>query len=367
VGYGGVIDVYHKIRELHKLGVKVICHSFQYGRTESKELESICERVYYYNRKAGFFHQLNVRPYITQTRNSLELLENLTKDSHPILFEGLHTTYFLNHKELADRTKIVRTHNIEHKYYYKLFLSEKNFSKKFFFFLETLKLYFAQKILKHADIIASISPPENKYFNRKFKNSILLNPFHSNNNVSSVSGKGTYILYHGNLSVPENIKAVEFLLDKIVPGVDFPFIVAGKKPGQRLKKKIERLENVSLVPSPSDSEMRSLIQNSQINIVFSFQDTGIKLKLIESLFNGRHCVCNKTVVKGTGLEDLCYIANSPMEFIIQIKKLLSMEFSESMISLRKNYLKAYMNEYNAGLIIDIIRKEAKIDNKTSQG
>ena len=28
--YGGVIDVFHKINSLHKIGVKVILHCFQY-------------------------------------------------------------------------------------------------------------------------------------------------------------------------------------------------------------------------------------------------------------------------------------------------------------------------------------------------
>lgn len=357
--YGGVIDVFHKIRTLDKLDVKVICHCFQYGRARSKELENICEKVYYYPRKTGFSYQLNFRPYIIQTRNSRELLHNISKDPYPVLFEGLHTTYFLSNKELAGKIKIVRAHNIEHKYYFKLSTSEKKFSKKLFFIFETLKLYFAEKKLRHADVVAAISPPENEYYKRNYRNSILLNPFHSNDAVRSIPGFGKYILYHGNLSVPENAKAVDYLLNKIVPGIDYPLVIAGKKPDPKLVRKIERSKKVTLVASPSDREMQSLIQKSHINIVFSFQDTGIKLKLIESLFNGRHCICNKTVIKGTGLEDLCHLANSPMEFIIQIKKLLDTEFSESMISIRKTYLQTYMNEFNAQQIIDIIEKEKK--------
>ena len=30
--YGGVIDVFYKINSLHKIGIQVILHCFQYGR-----------------------------------------------------------------------------------------------------------------------------------------------------------------------------------------------------------------------------------------------------------------------------------------------------------------------------------------------
>ena len=53
--YGGVIDVFHKIRCLNLSGVKVILHCFEYGGKKcSAELESMCEKVYYYKRNTSF-------------------------------------------------------------------------------------------------------------------------------------------------------------------------------------------------------------------------------------------------------------------------------------------------------------------------
>ena len=40
--YGGVVDVFYKIRALHKLGVKIHLHCFEYGRGEQKELDKYC-------------------------------------------------------------------------------------------------------------------------------------------------------------------------------------------------------------------------------------------------------------------------------------------------------------------------------------
>ena len=48
--YGGVIDVYYKIKALADQGVSIILHCYQYGRPEQKELEGLCEKVYYYPR-----------------------------------------------------------------------------------------------------------------------------------------------------------------------------------------------------------------------------------------------------------------------------------------------------------------------------
>ena len=106
--YGGVIDVFYKLVNLHKAGVKIILHCMEYGRGEQKELEKYCHKVYYYKRKTSFIHQLSPVPYIVKSRSSKELLNNLLLDDFPILFEGLHTCYYLSDKRLKNRFKIYR-------------------------------------------------------------------------------------------------------------------------------------------------------------------------------------------------------------------------------------------------------------------
>ena len=110
--YGGVIDIYYKIKALHDLDVEIILHCFQYGRSKSKKLNAICSKVYYYKRNSWKNPFLNSLPYIVCTRKSSELLDNLLKDESPILFEGIHTTFYLRNPEIKNRFKIVRMHNI---------------------------------------------------------------------------------------------------------------------------------------------------------------------------------------------------------------------------------------------------------------
>ena len=139
--YGGVIDVFYKIKALHKAGVEITLHCFEYGRGKPPELEKYANTVFYYKRKKSIFDFLKKDPFIVVTRSNKSLLENLLLDDAPILFEGLHTTYFLNSNPLANRIKMVRTHNIEHNYYNGLAKNAKGWIK-WFFKLEAKKTHY---------------------------------------------------------------------------------------------------------------------------------------------------------------------------------------------------------------------------------
>ena len=87
--YGGVIDVFYKLKSLHELGWKIHLHCFMYGRKKASTLAEYCERVTYYPRdisKSKLFLKL---PYIVSSRNNKHLLEALLENKDAILFEGL--------------------------------------------------------------------------------------------------------------------------------------------------------------------------------------------------------------------------------------------------------------------------------------
>ncbi|MBK9638318.1 MAG: hypothetical protein IPO63_11045 [Bacteroidetes bacterium] len=103
--YGGVIDVFNKIKHLHKLGIEITLHCFTYGRKENEKLNIFCKEVYYYPRSTSPLKIMSHEPFIVTTRNHPDLLHRLLADDHPILFEGLHTTHFLSHPSLQNRIK----------------------------------------------------------------------------------------------------------------------------------------------------------------------------------------------------------------------------------------------------------------------
>ena len=130
--YGGVIDIYYKVKALHECGVKIILHCFEYERPHAAELEAICEEVHYYRRRTGWQTNISLLPYNVYSRKDERLLRNLRKDDYPILFEGLHTCYYLTDPELAGRIKIFRGCNIEHDYYHAIGQAEHHPLKKLF-------------------------------------------------------------------------------------------------------------------------------------------------------------------------------------------------------------------------------------------
>lgn len=348
--YGGIIDVFYKIKSLHSIGIKIHLHCFTYGRQVPEILNKYCESVNFYKRKTGIFSALFLKPYIVESRKSDELIKVLMNDDYPILFEGLHSCYYINDKRLKNRLKIYRESNIEHNYYLNLFFVEKNFVKKIYFLIASLKLLFYQRVLKFADLMLVVSQKDTDYLKRKFlKNKIYYIPsFHQSDKVNIRSGSGEYVLYHGNLSVPENEYAAIYLITKVFNDIDIPLKIAGLDPGKRLKKLVQNYSNVELIDNPDDDKMLELIQNAQVNILVTFQSTGLKLKLLHTLFNGRHCLVNDKMLLGTGLDELCFVANNEKSLKQTALKLFVTEFKTSDIENRKKVLyETYSNIKNA--------------------
>lgn len=353
-----MIDVFYKIKALHESGVQVHLHCFEYGRRHPDELKKICKSVHYYKRSTGIHNIFKQQPYIVATRTSEALLRNLLKDNHPILFEGLHTTFYIDHPALISRDKIVRTHNIEHEYYSSLYEVEDNQFSKQYFRIESKKLKKYESVLNAANAITAISLTDYKYFSQKYQNVSYVPAFHPFNKVDIKEGLGDFILYHGNLSVGENIKAALFLINEVFNHLNISCVLAGKNPDKELVKAVSGIKNIRIIKNPSKSEMDALISNAHINVLPTFQETGIKLKLLASLFSGRFCIVNNQMVRNTGLEKYCSIKNKPQTMIQEIKRLYKLPFSKKLILERNcSLLKEFSNIENSKKIIELIGKK----------
>jgi len=355
--YGGVIDIFYKVKALAECGISVYLHCFEYDRPKATELEKYCAKVFYYQRKTGLRFQFSTKPYISITRVNNQLLSNLYKNKCPILFEGLHTCFYLDHPKLKQHLKMVRTHNIEHEYYLNLAKSEANILKKIFFRVETCKLKRFEKILKNADHLLCISPNDNFYFDQFYGHSHFIPAFHPFSEVKSQTGRGKYILFHGNLSVSENIQAIDYLIEQVFPKVNFEIVIAGKNPSTPLVKKILRNPKIQLISNPQLGQMEELIRNAHICLIPTFQDTGLKLKLLASLFSGRFCLTNSPMVHKTGLENMCHVADNPEEIIAMINKLFEEDFTAEEIENRKIILEdSFSNRHNAMKIVHLMNE-----------
>ena len=202
-------------------------------------------------------------------------------------------------------------------------------------------------------MIKKISQKDNEYFN-KIGNSHYIRAFHSNNDLSCKSGLGEYAIYHGNLSVSENENAVLYLIKNVFKEINYPFLIAGHKPGKYLRKEITKHNNIRLVENPEEALLDNLIKNAQIQVLYTQQATGIKLKLLKSLYHGRHCIANHKILIVTELENLCHMVETPEEWFAKIKELENIPFSSEEIEIRKNTLEKFNCIDEAKKIIQLI-------------
>lgn len=347
--YGGVIDVYYKLKALKTAGVNVCLHAFQYGRERAPILEDLCQEVNYYKRPTGSRYLLGRLPFIVETRKSVALLEKLKEDDAPILLEGLHSCGWL--EELAtnrNRRIVVRTHNVEHHYYEGLAQAERRWFKRQYLRLESEKLRRFEPVLRHASALAVISRPDAAHFIQTNPNTQVVSAFHAYDSIISEPGSGNFALYHGNLGVSENQEAALFLIQQVFNSLQHKLVIAGNNPCKELVEAARNQPNVELRQGVTNDQIMGWIKEAHINILPSFQATGIKLKLLAALFSGRHCLVNKPMVEGTGLESYCRIGLDAADFRKQTNQLFTQNFDIMEISKRRD-LESGMFSNRAGI------------------
>jgi len=348
--YGGVIDQLYTLKALHALGIHIHLHCFTKGRQPQAELEKYCTRVFYYPRnKNSSSFSLSI-PLIVNSRVHADLLTNLQKDNYPVLLEGIHCSYYLFSGQLNDRKVILRLFNTEYKYYGQLAACENNLFRKIYFLHESrlLKKY-EQEIAKKATILA-LSTRDVTIYKEAFRADHIhfLPAFLPYNLAAGDTGKGSFCLYHGNLAINENEEAATWLLKHVFNKVELPFVIAGKNPSKKLERLAHRQQHTCLVANPTDKEMQDMIGKAHLHVLPSFNNTGIKLKLLNAMFNGRHCLVNKAGVEGSGLETLCHIAEDALSFQQKIQELYHLPFTTEDLEKRQSLLQAtYNNEKNA--------------------
>ena len=273
VVHGGIADLFYKIVALHDAGIIIHLHCFSENDNRPEELNKYCASVNYYPRRKGLAGFSFTVPYIVSSRKSKQLVNNLLKDNHPVLLEGVHSTWLMNDPRLASRKICLRLHNIEYIYYRQLRHSTTSLFKKIYYNFESklLKKY-EYRIARKFTCIFTVSQLDKFNYKKKLhtRNCIFVPVFTEHSSVNALPGKGEYCLYHGNLSVPENETAVFWLIDKVFSHLDINLIVAGRNASPALIKKINSHVNTSIVSNPSDVKMNELVHNAQWHVIPAF-------------------------------------------------------------------------------------------------
>jgi glycosyltransferase involved in cell wall biosynthesis len=356
VDYGGVFDLFYKLSALQQNGVRIHLHCFDYGRGEQPALKQYCVSVNYYQRGAAIISLSLCYPYIVKSRSSKKLLDRLSKDNYPILMEGVHCTYLLNDERFKQRRCFVRLHNIEHIYYGHLARFTTSPLWKLYFLYESYLLKLYEKRIINKAIFFPVAQRDAEIYQKWGCRDVKLIPlFLPKWKLNISEGNGCFCLYHGDLSVAENQQAATWLLKKVFDDLTIPFVIAGKNPQESLIKLAHSKSSTCLIANPDEQEMQDLIAKAHINIIPSYNSTGIKLKLLNALYNGRHCLVNEATIEGTGLEKTCNIASTADEFKNAIKEIYDRPFPEKEIILRRQLIDdVFDNTDNAIKIVEEI-------------
>lgn len=348
--YGGAIDIHYKIKALAAMGYGIRLHYFQYRQHRgADDLAPLCKSVHAYKRTtnlAGWWSRL---PYIVHSRTNRQLIDRLNKDDHPVLLEGIHCTGIIPHLNNRDRTLVVRVHNDEALYYAGLARSEKHLLKKLYYRVESRLLQRYQSTLPPNVIYACLSTADRQRLQAqyRFPNVAFLPCFTAWDGVRILPGTGSYCLYHGNLGVPENSEAAQWLVEKVFAALPVPLVIAGKNPPGRLQQACRPFGHIRLAAGPDAAEMERLVQEAHINLVPSHNGTGVKLKLLHALLRGRHCITNTAGWEGSGIAGGLHRADTAEAVATAVQQLMGMPFTEVQIRERGSVLDLYDNRRNA--------------------
>lgn len=352
--YGGAIDVYYRIRALAKAGVGMVLHCTYKGElTHYAELEDLCEKVYYYPRELSLRHLLGRLPLAVAGRPNEEILKNLLQDDAPILYEGLVSCGTMAAPELKSRKKYFRECNVEHDYYRALAKASHSLRNRLYYMVEASRLERFEEVLENAAGIFALAHQDEAHFAKRFPKvkTTYVPCFHAHDQVICPEGLGKGILYHGNLRVEENQKAAEYILREVAPKLpEIPFTIAGM--GAEMLKK--HSENVTIEANPRLEQMAQMVRDAQVHLLVTFQATGLKLKLLNVLYEGRHVVCNPEMVCGTELSELCHIGADTEQLIAQCKAHYQEAYGDKDIQTRQEHLQLFDNTRLSQLLIQTI-------------
>jgi hypothetical protein len=238
--------------------------------------------------------------------------------------------------------------------YYSIQLSTPK--ERIFYFLEYKKLKKYDKVLENADVLSCLSQTDVEYYQDKFpdKKISLEFVFHENEAIKCKTGKGKYILYHGNLSLLDNYQIIIDLLSNELKDCNHPIMLAGKNPSQTLIDFVKNKSNVQLVANPTNEAMEDLIVNAHICFAIAKNPSGVKLKLINSMYRGRFIFANEDAFVGSGLE-ACVVNISGEDVQALIDEYMQQDFSQTEIDKRVSLLnEQYNNLKNAQKLIELI-------------
>lgn len=354
------IDILQGIKTFHTNDVVVHLHCISNAETVPYELNALCGTVRLYPfQKSGLpVHRARGIPDCILSKINSALITELNKDRLPVLFQGLYTTGNLQHIDPNGRKICIRIQTEGSKHHQNLAKHTYNPFKWLHHKKESRLIKKYYKTLPQNCLYAFVCKRDRQFFEQNgFSNSCFVPAFTGWQKVTSKPGTGSFCLFHGNLSQPENVKVAFWLLRNVFNKIKIPFVIAGKAPSLRLQQAAHVFKHTCIVANPPEEELNDLIYKAHINILPGFNEnrSGVSLKLLHAIFEGRHCVATPAMAFNPELKKICHVGPDADTLANIVEHLYDQPFEAPELALREDLLaNNYNNQKNIAHLINYL-------------
>lgn len=280
-----------------------------------------------------------------------------------VQLEGLYLLpYLLSVRKFSKAKIVLRAHNIEHLIWERNSKIAKPGAKKWY--LQTLAARMKEFEIYHLNSCDALVPISDVDAARFVELGCKL-PIHTSQVGMNLNGEtdeteevtaNASICYIGSMDWLPNREGIEWFLDKVWPKVQsqFPelkFFVAGRNFPSDFPDKVYK--NVEMVGEVENS--RAFIRSKSIMIVPLFSGSGIRVKILEAMAEGRTVISTTIGVEGIGAvnEEHILIADDADSFARQIKRCLKEpDFCHTIAENGRNFVKHHFD--NKVIVKDLL-------------
>ncbi len=315
------------------------------------------ERPWQFNNIFNSIFSLNpfliVRNFSSQASTTLKTL--IAKEH----FDAIHaeTFYIMPHIVETDIPILLVEQTIEFKVY-QHYVNSLPFLIRFLFWLDIIKLKFWERFYwRKAFLVGAVSESDRRQISQlepSIKPVIIPNGAGEEmiaKTLKPKSLKKPVLLFVGNFFWLQNTEAAKYLITHIYPDLrkaipDVEILIAGQN--ARNKLQLEDMQGVRIMDiDPNDSDtMKRAYQEANLFVAPIFGPGGTRLKILAAMSSGLPIVTTQTGIEGLDVHHGSHvlIANTPREFVREIKRILS---SPDMYErIRKNAFELVKEKYN---------------------
>lgn len=351
--HGGRVDMWNRIRAMSHYKDLIDIHLVSWGNTENNDIiNNYVKSSYFFNRSKSIKRLTKLKLPFSVTSCSVEeekykkMLELYKKNNvNLILLDGLAGV------QLAWKLSndlgipyIYRSHNVEYEYVNGLYSSETNLLKRIKYKVDAYRTYFLEKLVRNESLrVYDISVEDNNKWSFP-KSSEILYPSLINNinekdkSINTKTKLNDYdVVYIGNLYTPNNLYGVKWFLNKVVPQLQgFNIVMAGSNPTEEIKTLCKQ-QDITLIENPDTLD--EIYDRAKVLVNPIFHGSGINIKMIEMLSTGKKVVSTSVGARAlpNEIKKFVKIADTPVDFIKEIKKNRLSETSNEQIDSIKEY------------------------------